>query len=178
MSSLKYVAILILITTLACKVNHSRTQSKKIATFDPNKIPLITYLVYDSIQDRRYFNDGTPTEITKQDSIQIEFLLNACITEENKYGELYFDKVQTEHPNSKLNKENFILILSRYKRQYMAILNKNGEKEVWVNCFCDHFDWNLKTRVVQVCDGGNCFFNLKINLNKNIYYNLMINGDA
>ena len=77
-----------------------------------------------------------------------------------------------------LVKNYFILILNRYKRQYMPIINKYGEKEVWVNCFCEHWNWDLKTRPVEVRDGGNCFFNLKINLSKNIYYNLMINGDA
>lgn len=178
MTHLKYFAILMSVAALGCKINQHKTESKSAEAFDPHKVPLITYIVYDSILDRRYFKSGSPAEITKQDSIQIELLLNVCITEDNKYSEAYFEKVQTENPNSKLKKENFILILSRYKRQYMAIINKEGEKEVWVNCFCEHWDWYLSTRPVQVSDGGNCFFNLKINLSKNIYYNLMINGDA
>lgn len=60
----------------------------------------------------------------------------------------------------------------------MAALNKKGEKEVWINCFCVDVRRDWKKQIVEVYDGGNCFFNLKINLNKSQYYELSVNGEA
>ncbi|HEY3251387.1 MAG TPA: hypothetical protein VGK25_09750 [Ignavibacteria bacterium] len=68
-----------------------------------------------------------------------------------------------------------------YNKQFIGAINDKGEKIIWVNCFCkseanSFKDW--KTRVVMVKDGGNCFFNLKVNVDKNEYYDIFVNGDA
>jgi hypothetical protein len=68
-----------------------------------------------------------------------------------------------------------------YLMQFVGAINENGEKIIWVNCLCkkeiDVFkDWKTNIRIVS--DGGNCFFNVKINVNKNTYYDLMVNGNA
>ena len=36
----------------------------------------------------------------------------------------------------------------------------------------------LKKVRIDVMDGGNCFFHLKVNIDKNEYYDFMVNGDA
>jgi hypothetical protein len=64
----------------------------------------------------------------------------------------------------------------KYNMQYMAVLNKKGEKEVWVNAFCDAGKKQWKTEIVLVQDGGNCFFNLKINLTKGYCFEISVNG--
>jgi hypothetical protein len=65
-----------------------------------------------------------------------------------------------------------------YKKQIIAVTNKKGEKEVWINCFCSdhHPDW--KVDPVGVSDGGTCYFNFKINLTTNTYYDFRVNGEA
>lgn len=68
----------------------------------------------------------------------------------------------------------------QYSKQCIVKLNDNGEKEVWVNCFFNDdisfSDW--KHNIVQVEDGGEYFFNFKINISNKKYYKLIINGSA
>jgi hypothetical protein len=65
-----------------------------------------------------------------------------------------------------------------YKMQLVAVVNSSGEKEVWVNCFCDtpNFDWQNKIYFVD--DGETCFFNFKINLKKRTFFDFMVNSAA
>jgi hypothetical protein len=45
-------------------------------------------------------------------------------------------------------------------------LNSKGEKEVWINCFCRDGERDWRKNLVFVKDGGNCYFNLKVNLSR------------
>jgi hypothetical protein len=54
---------------------------------------------------------------------------------------------------------------------------------VWLYCICHKsglfYGNNFQREPIgRVYDGGECFFNLKINLTKQIYFDLSINGDA
>lgn len=106
------------------------------------------------------FKDSKPTELTNDDLLKIETIFNKCM---NAYN---------------LDKNNLKIELGRYNRQYVAAENSKGEKEVWINCFCREWDINNRKQIVSVLDGGNCYFNLKINLTTGEYYELMVNGDA
>ena len=76
-------------------------------------------------------------------------------------------------------KTGFELKTEGYKRQYVPVLNEKGEKEVWINFFCNDFDDdNWKTATFNVRDGGNCFYSLKVNLATKEVYDLEINGYA
>jgi hypothetical protein len=72
--------------------------------------------------------------------------------------------------------------LENYKKQLVPMLNENNEKVVWVNCICDDFelgpkdDW--KKSVIKVYDGGNCFFNVFINLSKNNWSQFKVNDNG
>jgi hypothetical protein len=74
----------------------------------------------------------------------------------------------------------FLLDISKYKRQYFPFENVNGERIVYINCFCiDKFhspypDW--KTVEVFVDDGGSCYFNLKVNLATKKWSDFWVNG--
>jgi hypothetical protein len=54
--------------------------------------------------------------------------------------------------------------LMDYKRQYCPYINKTGEKEVFINCFCRVPDETWKTKIVTVDGGGSCYFMGVINL--------------
>ena len=116
--------------------------------------------------------------MTNDDLQKIETILNKCISHYNPDQERQFKEINDKHPEYKLDKKNFTIHLTRYKRQYVAVINSKGEKEVWVNCFCRTHNSNWKKERVVVKDGGNCYFNLKINLTTVQYYELMVNGDA
>ena len=71
--------------------------------------------------------------------------------------------------------------LKEYRKQYMAVINDKGEKEVWINCFCKGIEKAIEFRdwkkiAVRVYDGGDCFFNLKLNLIHKTVYDLSVNS--
>lgn len=77
-----------------------------------------------------------------------------------------------------LKNEKKIIEIKDYKRQYIAYIDINGEKEIWINFFCDELSYNWKKKIVQVKDGGKCYFNLKINITKKTFRNLFVNGES
>ena len=69
--------------------------------------------------------------------------------------------------------------LENYHRQFVGGEKENGEKIIYINCFCyviDEYFKKWKTELIMVDDGGNCFFNVRVNLDKKEYYELMVNG--
>lgn len=69
--------------------------------------------------------------------------------------------------------------LSTYKRQYVGLINQQGEKIVWVNFFAYDFDSeDWQQDLVIVDDGGDDFFNIKINIENKRCFDLIVNGVA
>jgi hypothetical protein len=69
----------------------------------------------------------------------------------------------------------------KYRFQLVPYLNPKGEKEIFLNCFCYFDDWQYEWRTkifsrYMIEDGGDCFFDLKINLTFNTYYAFGKNG--
>ena len=91
-------------------------------------------------------------------------------------------QVAINHYNTDLKKSREKDIdLSKYNRQYIAVLNENGEKEVYVNCFKNRQvrkDEHWKSDLYIVVDGGSDFFKVKINLTRLFYYDFSVNGYA
>ena len=116
------------------------------------------------------FNNFKNSNLTPKDLIQIEKILNKCILENQSYLKGINSQESTKMPSHNIELKN-------YKRQYVAVLNDKGEKEVWINCFCMHWDKYWKKEIVLTKGGGSCFFNLKINLSNGKYYDLKVNSD-
>ena len=121
------------------------------------------------------FQDVQPAALDSADLMAIEQLISESIKEYNTTQVKALEKLKEKDPNATVHKGEYVIDFTTYKRQYVAIINKKGEKEVWVNCFCMDLK-NWRTEIVQVMDGGNCFFHLKINLSKKTYYELSVNG--
>ena len=69
--------------------------------------------------------------------------------------------------------------LSGYRRQYVGLVEDNGNKTIWINYFYDDGEFAYWTQnLVFVLDGGNSFFRIKVNLNKKECYGFSINGAA
>ena len=102
--------------------------------------------------------------------------------------------LNTAIENYNRDTENKIM-LNQYNRQYIATTNEGGQKEVWLNCFCKEKEGknrkvikqehkvstskeNWRKKVVKVFDGGKCYFNLKVNLLTEKYYDFIVNGKA
>lgn len=176
----KQLTILTFIFTICLtSCGQTTTDSKNQENhLDINKIDTsrIAILPFDTTE-QGLFKDSKPTDLTSDDLQKIEAILSKCINDYNPEQEKQFENINKKHPEYKLNKKNFIIDLTRYNKQYVATINAKGEKEVWINCFCRTWDSNWKKELIIVEDGGNCYFNLKINLTTGQYYDLMVNGD-
>jgi len=66
-----------------------------------------------------------------------------------------------------------------YYFQLVPVVDGRGDKQVWVNAFCsvEHArDW--KSKLVTVQGGGNCYFNVKVNLTRGKAYDMTVNPGA
>lgn len=97
-----------------------------------------------------------PFDLEQNELIQLDKIIEKCFIE-NK-GKLK-------------KKENYIY-------QGIPVINENGEKEIWVSCYCKDKDEkeSFKYYLKEVCDGGNCNVHLKVNLTKNNYSELNVAG--
>ena len=121
------------------------------------------------------FEGAKEATLNSQELQQIEAILFLAVRTYNARRAKQFAKHKQKYPNDTLDKQQFLIDLAQYKRQYVAVINQQGQKEVWVNCFCSvNFDW--KQEIVKVLDGGKCFFHLNINLTQEKYYDFAING--
>jgi hypothetical protein len=102
-------------------------------------------------------------------------LLTKCITDYNDQIREGFKKRGEKKRYSRMYQ---IMSLGKYKIQFVPFINEKGEKEVWINGFCSdhHTDW--KTEIVQVFDGGNCYFTVRLNISKNECIAVGTNGYA
>jgi hypothetical protein len=119
------------------------------------------------------------TNLAEDEIIKIEMLLSDCIDKYNISQTNYFDTSVKRKNSRPINKSDMLINLIKYKRQLIAVVNSKGEKEVWVNCFrpSTNFDYSYWSHtIVHVSDGGNYFFNVRINLTTNKYYNFRVNG--
>ncbi|KAA9339683.1 hypothetical protein F0P96_03450 [Hymenobacter busanensis] len=115
-----------------------------------------------------------PAMLSAVELAAIDHMLQACVADFNTMQRQELSKRELA---PYIDKKQFFIDLPRYKRQYVAVLNSRGEKEVWVNCFCSD-ETNWRTQIVDVDDGGNCFFNVTINLSKGIWHDMAANGTA
>ena len=119
----------------------------------------------------RFQNDSTniSSSLTKSDILVIETLLSKSVRNYNN-----------SHDRKRWRKPIIDLQNGKYARQLMLSLNSKGEIIVWVNCICrrqgQNSDW--RKGLISADDGGNCYFNLKINLTTKEYFDLSVNGQG
>jgi hypothetical protein len=174
------ISLLSILLCIAC--GHVKNKSGGSVNSDINLVvkpvdPSIYTIIKFNRSENGIFKKAKPANLNTDEIIEIESLLSEFIKNYNPAQVRFFDSINKAHPEYRFNKNDFIIDLARYKRQYIPVINEKGEKEVWVNCFCDNPP-NWKNEIEQVMDGGNCFFNVKINLTKKKYYDLMVNGVA
>lgn len=145
---------LIILCILFCSAFFTNAQNK--FSVDTNNIAIIPIDTTDIYQPR--FKNLRVAQLTTEDFRTVEILLTKCLKNNDRD-----------------------LDLEKYKRQYVVYINLKGEKEVYVNCFCSGYDNEFnywKKSLVQVLDGGECFFNVMINLTTHKYGHLYVNGYA
>jgi hypothetical protein len=145
-----------LFALLTTQCGQRKDESSKI----PDRIIPVTnsqtvIIPYDS-EKYGFFNNSKPTNLSANEIKTLDSILVRCVTDYN----LKID-------------------IKKYNRQYIPALTSNNEKIVYINSLC-HIPNNdyWKKELMTVKDGGECYFQLKVNLNKRTYYDMNVNGDA
>jgi len=146
-----------------CKSQHYVSASRYAILNADGEYDHFKYGVFDNITNK-------PTSLSANEIDKIEKIIKTEVDKHNKKSSHHY---------------SFIRNPRRYYKQLMAVINSRGEKEVWVNCFCNSDDKSLnddnsywKKGIVSVYDGGSCYFNLRINLTTNRVYDFRVNGVA
>ena len=140
---------------------HLRDFRKKIPFFFNIQQVLLSQNQFVVIKDRKD-RRGSSDSFTAADVDALEPLIDSAYRAYTKDSTVYLHD---------------LLPLRRYLRQYVAVVDSSGERKVWVNFFCGAWgDWRHYAVVVD--DGGNCFFQLFINLTRRQVLALIPNGYA
>ena len=126
-----------------------------------------TVIEYGNNHWKFMFDNCTPSDLNYDEILEIESIIGQKISEHKK--------LMSEWDEELSDAESEIT----FRRQYVPVILDNGEKAVWINFLCgsNHFeDW--KENLVIVSDGGPCFFQLKVNLNRKEFYDYRYNGIA
>ncbi len=173
-------SILLLILISSCD-QKSKMPANKIAdkTKEEFKLEKADYAILKYSSEYHWiFKDAQPTELTQAELITTEKILKDAIEKNNEVQKKNLKKHNEEHPEYQLTETGYELDLPQFQRQYLPVINKNGEKIIWLNFFCSHKAPVSDKNIVMVLDGGNCYFNIKINLTDKTYFELRINGYA
>ena len=167
---------------ISCSSNSDRNTYETINEGDGVgfKVSDSLYVIFqDSSNLRWIFENSELTKLNQKELVEIENIIQKAIDDNNKKQKRFLAERNSAHPNNQWTETGYELSTEGYYRQYMAVLNERGEKEVWINFFCDVWgSTNWRSDILIVDDGGNCYFNLKVNLAKGTYYDLRINGYA
>lgn len=172
---MKYIIIsAILIIGIVFSNSELNSNNKFQINVDKSRIAILKIDKLNDINKSNYKN----AELSNDELEQIELLFTMCLQEYNSKKKKEYIKDNKSNPKLKLKKSFYLIDYVKYYRQYIPYVNKNGEKEVYINCLCDVDGYDWKTNLISVMDGGKCFFQLKINLKQNKYYSFNVNGYA
>ena len=168
---------LILICFWACKNPKENTDSfnktKQTETVE-SKIAILRNTEYNNRLEKNYgFKSWNPTD---KDLNLVQEILDKAIDDKE------FDFLKKPIKKS----------IESYYRQYLPYVNKNGERLVEINAFCEileyppspenginewtKMDWHKE--YVMVEDGGPCYWRITINIDTMEFKDLMVNGVA
>jgi hypothetical protein len=169
------LTFLFVVELSACRHSKALNQEKSKTTFMSDADTSVFAILSFNTAGRK---DSLKTNLSAEELSKIQNILQQCIREYNIDQEKYFEEEKKKTPKYRSYRNAFLIDLLKYKRQYVPAINDKGEKVVWVNCFCSRWGENWKERLIMVEDGGNCYFNLSINLTTGKYSKLKVNGVA
>lgn len=161
-------AFLVSLFIFLCSCSHLNNNKYRALDTIPPLIDTsnIAIIPFDQIGNWPFDNRYETTNLTEMELIELDRLISDCIAGYNSGLQ------------ETLKNDYGIDIKRKYKRQYVPVLNNKGKKEIWVNVFCSTWDNRWKKEILLVHDGGNCYFNLKINLSTRKCFDFSVNGYA
>ena len=175
---------LTLMSILFISCSHPNPKVNVVVAEKPIDTSRYVVLKFDTSRDNHLFKSvDKPMNLSASEIAKIEMMIAKKVTEYNKTENAFQDsmnkKIYRKEPVNAVAFDNLIHRPEKYYKQFLAIINPKGEKEVWVSCFCDKQDntyW--KKDWVNVDDGGSCYFQIKINLTNNTVLGFYVNGVA
>jgi len=149
-----------LILVISCKSIRNKSNIGKIGTSD--------YYILQFEPDEKYpiFKNAKPTKLTHEEILATERIIKSQVKKTT--AEWRADT------NNKYDESEY-----QYDRQYVAAINENGEKLIWINFFCDETTvefYDLRKEQTNIADGGKCYFRIKVNLAKKEIIGYRFNG--
>ncbi|WP_192822579.1 hypothetical protein [Rufibacter sp. LB8] len=102
-----------------------------------------------------------PTELTEA---EFDVVKKASLDYINDFNSATKEGFRKRGEKKKYAKMYQIKGLNNYNIQYVPYLNNKGEKEIWINGFCNAFDQDWRKKIIYAFDGGNCYFTIRLNL--------------
>jgi hypothetical protein len=133
-------------------------------------------------QDKYLFSDTTRyVQLPFNDDNRIVFPAGKAVTltpgELAELSDLLQETV-AKHNRTTKSAAYRIGSLRKFYFQLVAFTNEKGEKQVWINALCDVAGTRWKDNLVDVQDGGNCYWQVRINLTQKTAGQVQVNGYA
>jgi hypothetical protein len=128
----------------------------------------------DSTHEISYLNP-MPSSIDFNELKIVDSLLTIAVDSYNVKINIEYENARKKYKDVDIQKDDFLIELRKYVKQVVVYKNREEEKEVWINCYRSD---EISNVIVDVNDGGNSFFNVKINLRTKLVYDFSVNGDA
>lgn len=144
----------------------------------------ITIFTTHAKKNSIFSKDYQLSQLNKSDISECEHILKNFIDQYNIKGKIKLDSLEKHYNTPKYKgiqflENQFYIDLQKYGRQYIAVKDKHSHKIVYINCFCNPSEFTYRKHDwVQVDDGGNCFFQIKIDLNDKKVIDFRENGVA
>ena len=119
-----------------------------------------------------FSQDFKSTNLTLEEIKITETILSTFVSAFNDSAEKEYRVFKKKNPRTKIRRYAFVIdFKKKYIEQFIPVINKFGEKEVWTYCFCNRLYSkedlkviNWENLIIVGSDGGSCFFRLKVNL--------------
>ncbi|NLR95043.1 hypothetical protein [Flammeovirga agarivorans] len=197
------ILVLFLLSLLACQNTNEKTNSfsktKSIETAE-SRIKTIDSLVKQKkieLEKSKIEKTDFTTKKKQTETVEskITILKNTEYNNliEKKYGfKSWNPKTQDLNLVQEILDKAYIRNLEKYYRQYIPYINEKGEKFIEINAFCEKLEYshNRKKRItefskrdweneyVEVDDGGNCYWQIIINVDKKEIKDFFVNGEG
>jgi len=141
------------------------------------------YAILDFESIDKIFMQYPNEEFTKTDlsSEEVRLVQEILVKEMDDFNQREIDRLRRIGADTieSIKYDLYIGPIDEYWCQYVPMSNSTGDKNVFVNCFCDEpHDDSWKYTIVDYMDGGRCSFRMRILLNKKKGVHMKVNGTA
>lgn len=155
--------LLLVIILLSLSSSCSKKEPTITVLNDPANFKHIIYFNND-----RLTKDTKSWEISKKDFVLIDSLLQS---------KSLMSTTETINGIEPFKRKIHESLLNNYYKQYIPYIDKNGDRILYINAAC-HKAENWETDLIIFRDGGDCYWNVKVNLNQKIMYEFGVNSIA